>query len=409
MKKLATLLLLAGLTLSLRAQDAPHRLVEIGVDARGSFANSYLRIGDILKETITLDISQMADDLGDGLELFLDAHAKTFINVNLGAFWGFGFFAGVDTLGQLKIPQSMIELLAEGNDPNKTYSDKMGLGGAAFFEAGFRASAKIRRITFTVRPAYFLPLAYLSNPRVNYNLALNDDGSFSIEGKYNVDMYTFFSQDTSRQDSSGNVSIEMPNRLDSADLFGKGGADLVLRAEYPLRHNLIIGGSLGHIPLAPARLTDKYSMTGGFELNKTIEDILSNDFEMPDLEVINEYDGTSEKLVFRPFKIGVDAVYRPLNIRLVTLRPELALVFNSIYNTPAYLDFGISAELNLADIFTVSAGTHLEDLIWKERIGLALNLRAFELIVGITTQSQQFFKSFQGAGFGLDAGIRIGY
>jgi hypothetical protein len=105
----------------------------------------------------------------------------------------------------------------------------------------------------------------------------------------------------------------------------------------------------------------------------------------------------------------MDAVYRPFNIRLLTIRPDFALVFNSVYDTPLFLDFGISGEMNLGDLLILSAGTHLEDLVWKERAGLILNLRVFEITAGITTQSQQFLRSFQGAGFAVDLGVRLGF
>jgi hypothetical protein len=403
-KKLAALILF-GSVLSLWAQDKPHRFVEAGFDLNASFANSYLRTGDVFVEKMTLDISKLADDLGNGLGVFLDAHGEAFVNFNLGAIWGFGLFAGLDGLGQFKIPQSMVTLLAEGYRQDGEYSGNFDLGGAAFFETGFWASAKIRRIKFTIRPAYYLPLAYLSDPRVNYTVALADDGSVTVAGNYKVAMYTPLP--LYGLESLDDIDILM-DRIDVGDMFGKGGVDLVLRAEYPVRHNFIIGGSLGHIPLVPAQLTDRYTLSGGFEFHKTLEEILKNELSMPDPESFQTYeeDHTS---VFRPFKIGVDAVYRPFNIRLLTVRPEAALVFNSIYKTPVYLDFGVAGELNLADIFTVTAGTHLEDLVWKERIGVALNFRILEVTVGLTTQSQDLLRSFQGAGFGLDFGFHLGF
>jgi hypothetical protein len=404
MKKLAALILF-GSALSLWGQDKPHRFVEAGFDVGVSFANSYLRTSDVFAEKITMDISKVAGDLGDGLGVFLDAHGETFVNFNLGARWGFGFFAGVDGLGQFKIPQSMIELLAEGYQTDKTYSDNFGLGGAVFFETGFWASAKIRRIKFTVRPAYYLPLTYVSDSRVNYTVALTDDGSVMVEGNYKVEMYTPLP--LYGLESLDDIDIIL-DRIDIADMFGKGGVDLVLRAEYPVRRNFIVGGTLGHIPLVPAQLTDKYTLSGGFTLNKTIEEILDKDFEMPEPDSFRTYE-TGHKAVFRPFKIGVDAVYRPFYIRLLTLKPEAALVFNSIYNTPVYLDFGITGEVNLARIFTVDVGTHLEDLVWKERIGFTFNFRLLEFRAGLTTQSQDFLRSFQGAGFALDFGFRIGF
>jgi hypothetical protein len=314
-------------------------------------------------------------------------------------------------MGQFKVPQSMVELLAEGNHLGKTYSDDLGLGAAAFYEAGFWASAKIRRVKFTVRPAYYLPLVYLSNPRMNYTFALEDNGSIGVEGKYDAEVYTpLLHEDVvALGDSVGIDELgTLPGTINIADMLGKGGVDLVLRAEYPVYHNFIIGGTLGHIPMIPALLTEKYSLSGGFKISKTIEDILNNNFDIPGIELAGEY-GTAQKAVFRPFKIGFDAVYRPFNKRLLTLRPDLALVFNSIYDTPVYLDFGISGELNLAEILTITVGTRLEDLVWKERIGLAFNLRVIELMAGITTQSQQFLRSFQGAGFGVDFGLRLGF
>jgi hypothetical protein len=409
-KKLAALLFFCS-ALALRAQDKPHRFVETGVDVHGSFANSYLRTGDIFKEKIYLDISKLADDLGNGLGIFFDARCELFLNFNLGAVWGFGFFTGLDALGQFNIPQSMVELLAEGSDPDKTYSDDFGLGAAVFYEAGFWASAKIRRIKFMVRPAYFLPLAYLSNPRVNYAFAIGDDGSVTMTGNYNADIYIPLLHDdiAAMGDSIGIDDLgDLPGNISMADMLRKGGVDLVLRAEYPVYHNFIIGATLSHLPMIPAQLSEKYAIKGGFEINKTIEDILNNDFDMPEIDLAGEYE-TDHKAVFRPFKIGFDAVYRPFNIRLLTLMPDLALVFNSIYDTPVYLDFGISGELSLADIFMVTIGTHLEDLVWKQRIGLALNLRVVELMAGITTQSQDFLRSFQGAGFGVDLGLRLGF
>jgi hypothetical protein len=403
-KKLAALILLSS-ALSLWAQDKPRRFVEAGFDAGGSFANSYLRTGDIFKEKITLDTSQMAGDLRNGLAVLLDAHGEAFVNFNLGALWGLGFFAGLDSLGQLRIPQSMIELLTKGNDPDKNYSDNLGLGAAAFLETGFWASAKVRRIKFTVRPAYFLPLAYLSKPRVNYAFAIKDDGSITVAGNYRVEVYTPLPLD--EIDGFDDIG-SLPGKIEIGDMLGKGGVDMVLRAEYPVYHNFTVGASLGHIPLVPAQLTKKYSLSGGFEISKTIEDIINNDFDLPDIDPVGEY-GEDHKIIFRPFKIGVDAVYRPFNIRLLTLRPEAALVFNSVYDTPVYLDFGVAGELNLGDILILSAGTHLEDLVWKERAGLILNFRVVEISAGITTQSQQFLRSFQGAGFAVDLGVRLGF
>jgi hypothetical protein len=405
-KKLAALILL-GSTLSLWAQDKPHRFFEAGLDAGASFANSYLRTGDIFAETIALDVSKMAEELGDGLGVFAAARGAVFVNINPGARWGFGLFAGLESLGQFKIPQSMVRLLAEGYQPDKTYSDTLGLGAAVFAEAGFWASAKIRRIKFTVRPAYFLPLVYANKPKVNYSFAIKDNGAVEMKVKYDIEILTPLPlEGVEGFDDFGSV----PGNINVMDMLDKGGVDLSLRAEYPLRRNLMVGGFLSHIPLVPSRLSDRYSMTDDFTIEKSLGDILiNNDFDIKLPNIDPKVDTAHQTRVSRPFKIGFDAVYRPFAIKLITIKPMAALVFNSIYDAPFYLDFGIAGELNLANLLVIGAGTRFEDLVWKQRAGLSLNFRILELILGITTQSQQFLRSFQGAGFAVDLGVRVGY
>jgi hypothetical protein len=386
-------------TLSLWPQDKPHRLIEVGFDAGASFSNSYLTMKDFLGEIVILDLSRMADDLYNGLDVFFDTHGKTFININPGASWGFGLFAGVDAMGQFKIPQSMVELLSRGNDLNKTYSDNLGLGAASFLETGFWTSLKFRRIKFTVRPAYYVPLAYLDKPRVDYSFGTRDDGTISMSGTYKAELYTPFSLDDTGD-------------LDVGSILSNGGVDISLRGEYPLSYNLILGGTITHIPFFPAHLSDKYSMTGSFDFTgKDIEDIIdiiNGDEDAPEFTTTAET-GTGNKILFRPFKVGVDAVYRPFRRRFFSVKPELAMVFNNIYDIPLYADFGLTGELNLADIFILGAGIHYEDLVWKQRVNLVLNFRVIELGIGISSQSQRFLKSFQAAGLGVDVGFRMGF
>jgi hypothetical protein len=220
-----------------------------------------------------------------------------------------------------------------------------------------------------------------------------------VSGTYKAELYTPFSLD-----DTGN--------LDMGSILSKGGVDISLRAEYPLYYNLILGGTITHIPFFPARLSDKYSMRGSFDFTgkdmENIINIVNGDEEVPEF-IMNTETGAGNKMVLRPLKVGVDAVYRPFRLRLLAVKPDIALVFNSIYDMPVYVDFGLTGELNLADIFILGAGTRYEDLVWKQRVNLVLNFRVIELGIGISTQSQQFLKSFQGTGVGVDVGFRMGF
>ena len=227
-------------------------------------------------------------------------------------------------------------------------------GAASFLEAGFWFSTKIKRWTFTIHPSYFLPLVYVDETEIYTPLPLADPGDTNL-----------------------------------GDMLRKGGMDLTLRGEYPLLRNLLIGGAITHIPILPGKLTDTYSING---------------------DSLTGISGTGNAvLLSRPFKIGIDAVYRPLYKRLFTLKPELALAFNPIYDTPVsiYADFALTGELNIRDLLIVDLGTHYEDLTWKQRADLTLNFRALEFTIGISTQSPQFIETFHGAGFWISLGVRV--
>jgi hypothetical protein len=334
MKKIVAIVLFLC-ALSLWAQDSPHRLIELGFDFGAPYTgiDNYRGSMDIFMEVFTPDWSDMVFDLDNRLGAFFDIHESAYININMGVNFKIGLFTGINSLGQFKIPPS----------------GDLEHGAASFLEAGLWFSTRIKRWTFTVRPSYFLPLVY-------------------------VDENEIFTP----------VPLDTPGDTDLMGMFRKGGVDLILRGEYPLRRNFLIGGAITHIPIVPAELTDTYSMG--------VSD-------------------TGTKVLFRPFKLGVNAVYRPFYRWLFTLKPEVALAFNTFYDTPVsiYGDFALTGELNLGNLLIIDLGTHYEDLTWKQRADLTLNFRALEFTIGITTQSPQFIETFKGEGFGIDLGIRMGY
>ncbi|GHV81348.1 hypothetical protein AGMMS49944_31390 [Spirochaetia bacterium] len=243
MKKIvATLLFLSAL--SLWAQDKPHRLFELGIDFGASYpgAGSYLGTVGIFKDVFTPDWSDMG--------AFFTTHENAYLNFNMGVNFKIGLFAGINSLGQFRIPPS--------NDFDH--------GAASFLEAGLWFSTRIRRWTLTVRPSYFLPLVYVDETEIYTPLPLADPGDTNLWG-----------------------------------MLRKGGMDLSLRVDYPLLRNLLIGGDITHIPILPGELADTYSING-----ITAEDI---------------YGTGNAVLLRRPFKLGVDAVYRPFYRRLFTLKP----------------------------------------------------------------------------------------
>jgi hypothetical protein len=256
----------------------------------------------------------MAGDIGDGIDIFANAKGNVFFNVNMVRF-GFGWFSGVDGMGQFEIPQSLIKLLTQGNSEDH-YSGSFGMGAAVFAETGVWVSAKIiKEIKITVRPSYFLPIFYMTKPEAYYDLETNsEEGTIDAFGMANASLYTPYPTETG-------------SSIDIGNMLGKGGGDLTLGVEYPLFSNLILGASFTHIPLFPARLSDGYKLITNFSYNE------DDGFESREPS-FDPFSGAAEQKVFRPFKMGFDVLYRPFKVDIFSLRPRAALVFNGIYDTP---------------------------------------------------------------------------
>jgi hypothetical protein len=404
MKKLWFVVLL-GCTVSLWA-EFPHRKFEFGFDASSGFANNCLGLKALLQKNQTIDFADLSRSLSQDFKFYGDMKGSVFFNLEIPDKFGIGIFTGIDVTAQTSLPQSLIDLIAEGKNLNKKYTDSFGLGGAFFVESGLRTSftfKKLNKLKISLQPAYYIPLLYLTRPSAEYSLKRGPNGSIKATGRYEMAVYSAFPL----EDFEG--LEDLPGSYFSCLTNGSGGVDLGLSVEYPLLSNLTLGASFTHIPILPAELNNKATIRGGFSLNT--DDILGQ-IKDDGLDIFSNFDvtdGTGSMTVRRPFKAGLNAVYRPFKIRLFALIPHIGFTMNSIYDVPLYLDAGLTAELNLGDVLVIDIGSHYEDLLWKQRLDVLLNLRAFEIDLGLSLQSQEFLKSFQFNGLAVSLGLRLGW
>jgi hypothetical protein len=222
---------------------------------------------------------------------------------------------------------------------------------------------------------------------------------------YDMAVYTAFSL---AEDSDGSISGHM-------------GFDIDAGVEYPLFPFLTVGAFFDHIPIVPSALEDYMLAKGSLGIETTdiieamedgdIDSIMKTDMEDPTY-------GKDSKTIVRPFKMIFTADFQPLYFlgvapkvsRLLTLHPFLGLNYNSIYIKKVMPEVGVKARTNVGNILIATLSLMCyEDMLWKNRIDLAVNLRAFELDLGIGMQSQSFAKSWSGGGVGVALGMKFGW
>lgn len=384
-----------------RYNDA-HRYFESGFDYGIGFSNSYIKLSDILTDTIDLDFPKIASEMNkEGLAFNFDANYNSYSNLHLKTF-GAGVFQSMETTGYVNIPQGLFELVAEGNEIGTPNEGKFNIRSDIFIDFGGWFGTKINTpiggLKVSVRPAFYIPLLHFHEANVNYSLSTAADGTLSASGQVQIPIYTAYSIEDTIENGNSSVPI--------GAVFSVLGIDVGLDAEYALLPILDVGARIKGLPLLPARLKHRTLTTSDFTF--TMSPLLQNIEEGIETTTSSSsnfaYD-TNNILVIRPFKIGATAVYKPFRNKLLTLHPNLDL---AVYNG-VYADVGLKLQSNLGEIFILSLSSNLEDLLWKQRIGFILNFRIIEFETVIGGQSQDFLKSFGGAGFNVKSGIRVGF
>jgi len=194
------------------------------------------------------------------------------------------------------------------------------------------------------------------------------------------------------------------------------GMDFGAGVEYPLFSQIDLGLNIKNMPFIPSRLKYYTRMTGRAFVNSgeidfsdlfNGEDISDDAMGYP--ENPEPTYGTGGINILRPFKSVFYANYRPLENNIISVIPSLGFAVNPLYVKPGSIEAGIKARFDLNNLFITTIGIGYEDRLWKNVVDLILNFRYFEFGIGITTQSQNFDKSFQGAGLELNAGLKFGW
>jgi len=384
---------------------------EIGFDAGVGFDNGLAGLSDILKKKIVIDLPKIAQSIpenGSGLNFGLST--DFFVNIKdiqLGkGLWDFGFIVDVDGSINMNLPKSLFTLISDGNAEQHNTKGKISASGGIFTEIGLKGSAKYRvrgrNLYVGLKPAIYTPAVYIpSSTGIFYRLDTEkDDGT---EGLF--------------LDTSGGINVYTPSSLENIEpgrfIIGpSSGFDLSLGVEYALSPFLDIGGNLTNIPLSAAvlknemklRLVDKKNPDEGFGFD------LTGDLEAPDLGFDPVYNNNVEKEVHRPMQFDLYAHYRPFKSEFLVIRPNIGFTVNiNKEDEKWYFNGGLEARLSLINFLIIYLGSGYKEEIWRQRAGLALNFRAFELGLEAMLRNQTFEGCFMGRGFGFCLGLRFGW
>jgi hypothetical protein len=407
-KSISLVLVVLGLG-SLWAEK-PRRYVETGFTLGAGFANNYLKYGDFFNDEhiIRIDLSAMGSY---DFNLVSDVAAQTFVNVN-GERFSIGIFAGMEGMFYGSISKQLFQLLSNGNTSRYSKAE-FAFGGSLFADTGLNLETQLGKLRLRIGPAVFLPLVYIPKPKKTDLIVKTGEDTMSITGNVAVDIYSPIKLGTGTGDA-GEFGIDMGGLSKAID-SGALGFDLTLGAEYPLSSMLDAGILVSHIPVALSRLTHHAKMRADFGFNDQVSEEslldLLKEGKVDDLLRIGDPEFT--------FSRGILYVSRPLRFdlysrikfigSLLVVRPHAGISLFTPYGDIPCFNAGIEGQINAWRLLQLSLSSGYEELIWKHRLGLILNLRVLQLDLGVSTQSQEFTRSFALSGLGVSLGVHIGF
>jgi len=394
MKTRTAFLIICLIILPLRAfaADAPFRIedrgFEIGLNADAHAANSFLSIDQLLRETVVIDL----DELAKGFDMNLGINAAPlYFSIDSKKGWGFGLSTNVEAAGILGISGNLLSFKEADND-------KSGVSGAIFASAGIDVFFHAGLFKVKIRPSVYYAIAYMK-PDITYNYNIDNGTGLSLS--YDMRIYTAFPLDG-----------------DNYSLTAAPGFDFSFGLEYPLSKamgfdgmpllDFDVGLDMINIPIVSSRLNNyvqtKNKIGSDGSLGEGLDGMFLDFDPLSDL-----YFGEGSVNVARPFRAAVWANWRLLGNNLLTLTPSIGFSINELYLEPFSIEYGLKARLDLANLFIVTAGVSYEDRMWVNSVDLALNFRAIELDVGVDIRSQEFLKSWDGRGVGVKVGLKFGW
>ena len=367
------------------------RAFEIGLlQTKVIVSNNHFTPGQIFTDKLIIDINEFINDFKINFSLNLVPFYFTYTK---GGLWGFGLSLGVDAIGMLRISENVIAL-------DDAVRDSSHLGGAMFTEAKLSCFFTLRNLKIKINPSLFYPVMYIDDESaLSYTLDSKTNDKVINIG-YKLLMYTAFP-----------FKSDDPFRLTALP-----GADFHLGVEYPLSkalgmqekngfHSFIMGLDLVNIPMVPSKMKNYMELTGQIGSDEPISlDGFDSDF----FSMNDPVYGNKNKTVLRPLKTLAWIDWKPSKTTPINFISTVGFALNPIYDKPVSMEGGVKVRFAPANLFIASFGMGYHDRLWINSLEMALNLRFFELNLGIDMCSQSFVKSWQGSGLGLYLGFKFG-
>jgi hypothetical protein len=404
-----------------------HRFFEIKLDVPVNVSNNLIAVADIFKEKVVIDLPKIADDMGkSGASFNADVAPSLSIGIDIPKGLIFGINIGAEASTGVGLSKDIFEFIGKGNVGKDSVTAKMDNTFADLFAfATINGGWNGKKLRVNASASAFWALAHMEASDTYVMVYQNEEeNTMGIKAQLDAKLYSTTNFKNGFSDIQGLLNETKSNL----------GFDLGADVNYKLFRYLDVGGK-ARIPITPSHLTKLSAVNYKFEQEINIMELMGSKGE--DGEGEGEGSGsttpsseeetpgsmtdllseavTLEKpyAIHRPMKLGVSANFHPFGTLLTTngyLGLGIRHPFSTDKNeTSSYVEYEIGGRLSLWNILSFEASHSYYDEIFKNQLKVALNIRLVEVDAGVSLQSANFAKSFQGAGLGAFLTVCVGF
>ncbi|MBP5567657.1 MAG: hypothetical protein J6X54_00370 [Treponema sp.] len=408
MKRLFTVLFISAIfSLSAFAEERffNERYFDVTIDLPVNFSNNLIGTKDVLQEKVLIDFTQIADNMGeDGFKMILDAKPKVSFGLDIPNGLVLKLNIGVDVYSTIGIGKALFDFIGYGNTINEDINIDVNGYADAFGYVGLDVGWNTKKFSLTVSPNIYYALFHLSADESKVVISNSESGEFGYDLVGNLAIhsdYQFFN-------AEGKFDPEFIFQNDYIHVLKNCGFDLTVAASYDLYRYLTLYGS-ARIPIYPCKINkvSDYKVTSS--MHTTIMDIGNPQFnyEMTKSEVRDE-----TITLNRPMKFNINGKFHPFN-GVMDYYAGLGLGIEHPFasegvKTDFYFDYFLGMRLGFWNVLNFYVSTERTDKIYSHKFKVDINLRIFELMVGVAAESSSFTGSFRGAGVGAFAQVSVG-
>jgi len=376
------------------------RFFEVKVGSNVDFSNNLFALNDFMQKDLVIDLRKIADECPDkGFNMRADAAPSLALNLNIGSVH-VGLSTGVEVYNSMTIGKDLFDFLGYGNKVGETldfsFRNDSDIMAVSQLDVGF----KLGSLKINVKPAVFLPLISVRDGGGSATVLNDTDGKLDINVDMNMNVYSC----VELKSNDGKIEIDQ-DTIQTALLKGYG-FDLGGGVAYSLSKSFFVEGTC-RVPILPGHLYHKSTITSGTEYKMELKDFGNSEKTEREMTVTNE---EANLVVHRPLKVNVYADKNLLGT-LFNARGGAGFGIRRPFSEDAkfYPEYYLGFTLNLAEIFKVRVSSEYTDQLFIHQLGTTLNVRVFQLDLGVSTQSSNFKKSLAVAGVGAYAYVSMGF